>query len=126
MLRRALLAFLRGGARRGLLLRSHHHCRRGVAQSIDALLPEGSSVRTLTVDGVERSYRAYRPAGIDRPVPLVLVFHGLGGGADAMEQALGWNEAADRDGFVVVYPDGVDHSFNAGELLRNRRRNTGG
>ena len=77
-------------------------------------LAEGSSARTVTVDGTTRHYLAYRPAGLNGPAPLVLAFHGYGGSAEGMEQSFGWDEEADRNAFVVVYPDGTDRSFNAG------------
>ena len=78
--------------------------------------PVRSEPRSLQFGGLRRTYRVYRPATADRsrPVPLVLVLHGgLGTGAQA-EQAYGWDAEADRGGFVVVYPDGVGHTWNAG------------
>jgi polyhydroxybutyrate depolymerase len=42
------------------------------------------------------------------------MLHGaLGTGAQA-EQSYGWDAAADRHGFVVVYPDGIKRTWNAG------------
>jgi polyhydroxybutyrate depolymerase len=39
--------------------------------------------------------------------PLVLVLHGAFSTADAMERQSGFSELADREGFVVAYPNGI-------------------
>ena len=44
---------------------------------------------------------------------MVLVFHGWGGSVARTERQEGWNQAADRYGFVVLYPEGIEQSFNA-------------
>ena len=82
--------------------------------------------RTLSVDGRERSYRVYVPAGYDAAVaaPLVLVLHG-GGGNGQMMTGAGFNAEADRDGFLVVYPDGgggtaPNFSWNVGTAPNER------
>ncbi len=69
--------------------------------------------RTLTLQGAGRSYRAYVPPG-SGPVALVVVMHGYGGGAAEIEQASGWTAEARRQGFAVLYPEGVAQAFNAG------------
>lgn len=77
-------------------------------------LPVGSSVQQVDVDGTTRTYRAYRPAGLDGPAPLVLFFHGYGGSAEQAEADYGWDALADAEGVVVAYVDGVENSFDAG------------
>lgn len=66
----------------------------------------------------ERSYLLYRPESLLRrePVPLVLMLHGGFGSGRQAEQAYRWDKLADREGFVVVYPDGVGRSWNAGGM----------
>jgi polyhydroxybutyrate depolymerase len=77
----------------------------------DVAIGSGSAAHSLG----ERTFRTYRPAELpDGPVPLVLVLHGGAGSGAQAERAYGWNAAADRDGFVVAYPDGVSRSWNAG------------
>lgn len=75
-------------------------------------------VHHLTVDGRERTYRVYRPAGLasDKTVPLVIVLHGGFGTGEQAEKSYGWDAEADRRGFVVAYPDGHRRSWNAGGL----------
>ncbi|HEY1015862.1 MAG TPA: PHB depolymerase family esterase [Herpetosiphonaceae bacterium] len=70
----------------------------------------------ITYDGLERSFVFYVPdPAPSRPAPLVMVLHGGGGTAehamDVMTEGR-WNELADRDGFIVVYPQGVDNLWN--------------
>jgi len=69
----------------------------------------GRSEVALTVDGVERRYVRYEPAGLDRtaPVPLVLVLHGRGGNGAISERLYEMNALADTHGFVLAYPDAL-------------------
>ena len=72
-------------------------------------LPAGEVNRTLTHDGLQRSYLLYVPASANRsqPLPLVLVFHGGTGNAQSAERMSGFDRVADQNGFVVVYPNGT-------------------
>jgi polyhydroxybutyrate depolymerase len=72
--------------------------------------------RTLRVEGVERSYFLYVPAshrGTGSPA-LVLVFHGAGGRAQGFARHTGFSAVAEREGFVVVYPQGLERRWNDG------------
>ncbi|MFI5891428.1 alpha/beta hydrolase family esterase [Actinoplanes sp. NPDC051513] len=74
----------------------------------------GSSEHALRVGGLDRTFRIYRPEtsmGVSR-IPLVLMLHGGFGSARQAEQSYGWNAIADRDGFLVAYPDGVGRTWN--------------
>jgi len=53
----------------------------------------------------------YRAGG---PVPLVLVFHGGGGRASGIAPHTGFSRLAEREGFVAVYPDGLERRWNDG------------
>ncbi|MEX0789984.1 MAG: PHB depolymerase family esterase [Actinomycetota bacterium] len=78
----------------------------------------GSETRTLVApDGITRSYRLYRGAGIQpgTPAPLLVLMHGLIGSATQAERSYKWNELADRLGYVVAYPEGIGNSWNAGD-----------
>jgi len=77
-------------------------------------LDVGNTVGTLVHDGRERTYLVYVPEGTDQtnPVPVVMDFHGFllnGAGQAAFS---GWNVLADREKFIVVYPDGIEASWN--------------
>lgn len=69
----------------------------------------GETTRTLTHDGRNRSYILYIPDSInyEEAVPLVLVFHGGAGNADTAVFMSGFNDVADQNGFIVVYPNGT-------------------
>jgi polyhydroxybutyrate depolymerase len=70
----------------------------------------------LVVDGVTRGYLLYLPVGAlsSRALPLVLVFHGGGGEARAMATHTGFTRLAEREGFAVAYPEGLDRRWNDG------------
>jgi polyhydroxybutyrate depolymerase len=70
----------------------------------------------LAVSGQQRTYRLYRPASVDphAPAPLVVVLHGNASTADDMVQTTQFDLAADAHGFVLVYPNGVERSWNGG------------
>ena len=61
------------------------------------------------MDGYVRSYRLHVPRGYrgDAPLPLVVVLHGAFSTAAEMERHTGFSELGDREGFVVVYPEGI-------------------
>lgn len=64
-----------------------------------------ASVETCTVDGLTRTYRLYLPEKLPDGAPLVFVLHGYG--SDFNLDHHGFNEAADRHGFAVCYPQGT-------------------
>ena len=79
-----------------------------------SFLPVGASEQAITVAGQIRMYRAYRPATLTRFAPLVVMFHGGLGSARQAERAYGWDALADREGFVVLYPDAIGAAWNVG------------
>ncbi|MEP6481910.1 MAG: PHB depolymerase family esterase [Rhodoglobus sp.] len=65
------------------------------------------------VDG--RSYLLTVPSALPAgPVPLVIMLHGGFGSGKQAEESYGWDALAASDGFIVAYPDGIDHAWNAG------------
>jgi polyhydroxybutyrate depolymerase len=79
-----------------------------------ASLPPGSSTQTIDVDGVQRSYIIYRPAGMSGRVPLVVMLHGGFGSAENAERVYGWDAEADREHFLVAYPNSIGVAWNTG------------
>jgi len=49
---------------------------------------------------------------LDYSMPLVVVFHGSGGSGKSIADVTRFNELADQKGFIVVYPDGINHRWN--------------
>ncbi len=70
----------------------------------------------LISGGRVRTYRIHVPASYrpGRPVALVLAFHGRLGTGQGMARLTDLDATSDRHGFIVVYPDGVDRSWNDG------------
>lgn len=60
--------------------------------------------------GEEREYLLYVPASYDpaTPTSLVLSLHGAAGWPALQRDVTGWNRLADEEGFLVVYPSGVE------------------
>lgn len=75
---------------------------------------------SLTAGGLTRTYLVHLPASYEagRASPLVLVFHGGGGRSAGVDRLTGLNALADREGFIVVYPEAVDRQWNDGRRAR--------
>lgn len=74
---------------------------------------------TITVDGIEREYILHLPNGYESSIenlPLVMVFHGGGGNAGQMKNHTKFNKLADKESFVVVYPNAVDKNWSDGRI----------
>lgn len=88
------------------------------AQSLPAAAPLAlaGEPRTLQASGVTRRYFLYLPSSWHRgrPAPLVLVFHGGGGRASGIAPHTGFSRLAEREGFVVAYPQGLNGRWNDG------------
>lgn len=81
-------------------------------------LGPGETTETLMHDGVTRNYLIHVPAGYagKTPVPLVLDIHGLTSNAAEQAAISGWRAKSDATGFVVIWPNGLDNSWNGGSL----------
>jgi polyhydroxybutyrate depolymerase len=80
-----------------------------------ATLTYASDTRTLNVNGLTRRYILHVPAAqAKQSMPLVIVLHGGGGNASSMERYSRFSVLADREDFLVAYPDGIDHHWNDG------------
>lgn len=75
-----------------------------------------AAVHTLVVDGVSRTYSVYMPSSYKTtvPAPVLLAFHGAGSNSEAMAGLTGLDKVAERAGFLVVYPQGIDYRWHAG------------
>lgn len=87
-----------------------------------APLRPGDQTRTVRVEGQERRYLVHVPPADapEKPMPVVLAFHGGGANADSMVAFSGLSAKADEAGFIVVYPAGSGRlarmlTFNAGD-----------
>ncbi len=78
------------------------------SKSLRSAPASGDTTRTLTVNGIERSYVIHVPSSYDgsQPVPLVMDFHGGGGNAKTQINTSNFEPLADQKEFIVVYPNG--------------------
>ena len=75
-----------------------------------------SETDSISVDGVKREYLLHIPGsftGIDS-VPLIIGLHPLGTTASQFEMITGFSTLSDQHNFIVVYPNGIGNSWNAG------------
>lgn len=82
----------------------------------------GSERREIVSGGVEREYILFTPEAGQGPRPLVILFHGGGSSARGMQRFADFDGAAERFGFAVAYPDGLDHHWNDGRDEDDPRR----
>ena len=69
-----------------------------------------SAVRSITHDGIRRTYVVRAPRDVARsgaPLPVVVVLHGGGGNAANAEKMTGFTALVERERVIVVYPEGT-------------------
>lgn len=68
----------------------------------------GKSNQMLSAGGLSRTFIYYAPADLspNEPAPVVIVAHGYLQSGQAMHDLTQYQRVADREGFVVMYPDG--------------------
>ncbi|MBN2864162.1 MAG: hypothetical protein JXN62_13425 [Bacteroidales bacterium] len=75
---------------------------------------------SLVHDKLKRKFILHKPASNDKSskLPLVIVLHGRGVSARSMIFLTrnGFNKLADKDGFTVIYPDGIGQNWNDGRM----------
>jgi len=87
-----------------------------VACPATVTIKPGDNNQMLMAGGVQRTYLVHAPPGYTgkTAVPVVFDFHGLSG-TGAQQKALSrWDKVGDSEGFIMVYPDGIDNAWNAG------------
>ncbi len=81
----------------------------GEESSFKPLDDAGNYEGTLTSDDVKRTYTVHTPPtwGDGTALPLLIALHGVPGNGNLMRVVTGLDDVADRDGFVVAYPNAV-------------------
>ncbi len=69
----------------------------------------GTSVRSLVSDGLQRCYLLHIPPDYERgqSLPLIISLPGFTSNPTGQQYLTRWNEVADIEGFLVVYPQGT-------------------
>ena len=76
-------------------------------------------------NGIERTYYLHLPPKFNelKSVPLVMILHGGGrGDGRNIARTFGFDEIADREGFITVYPNGIESQWNDGRGKTYRKR----
>ncbi len=79
----------------------------------------GGIERRIDVHGLARTYALYVPASVSEhaPAPLVIALHGGLGTGHSMATLSGFSQLADREGFLVAYPDGLHRHWRDGRTM---------
>jgi polyhydroxybutyrate depolymerase len=92
----------------------------GIFLSLFPFLSASGQKSSFDFKGLKRIFRTYIPKSYDKSVslPLVIALHGKGGKGRSMILITrkGFNKLADKDGFIVVYPDGIEKNWNDGRM----------
>lgn len=84
--------------------------------SLVLAIEPGDHPRVAEVGGTQRDWMLYVPPTYDgtRDVPLVVDLHGWTSNDVAQRVVSGMQAVADREGFLVVWPNGFANAWNAG------------
>lgn len=82
----------------------------------------------VTVDGVDRQYMVRLPRGYDpqQHYPVVMMLHGMNQDPDDIERLTQFDQLADKDGIVVIYPAALHGRWNVGVRPAEHRQSTMG
>ena len=87
------------------------------------LVTGGTTLHTLEHGGLLRSFRLHVPSSLSEQEAsaLVFVFHGSGDNGGGIESMSRFSEVADREGFIVCYPDAEGRNWNDGREVAGIR-----
>lgn len=80
--------------------------------------------RSMRIDGQQRSYTIYLPENLanKRDLRVMFVFHPGQGSADFMEKTTRLHDMPGSENFIVIYPNGVSRTWNAGPCCGAAKR----
>jgi polyhydroxybutyrate depolymerase len=93
-----------------------------ICPAMSALQP-GDTNGTIQAGGTTRQYIVHVPSGYtgQSPVPLVLDYHPILTDYNFERQNSGYAAKADQEGFIVVFPNGIDNAWNVGPCCTTSR-----
>jgi len=88
---------------------------------ISAPVTAGNNQKASIIhNGLKRTYNIHIPSSYNKSerIPLVMALHGRGSNGWGMIVLThkGFNKLAERDGFIMVYPDGIELNWNDGRM----------
>jgi polyhydroxybutyrate depolymerase len=96
-----------------------------IAPQVVTTVPSDTAEVVVAVDGALRTAVVHTPEETigAAPMPLVIALHGSDGSGTDLEALTGYDDVADREGFVVAYADGLlvqgygpsSRSWNSGQ-----------
>lgn len=104
------------------------HTRRGILVAFllgavvigcgEDIEPGEERLLSVRISDRNRTFILYVPSryDADRPAALLIAFHGTPGNGPGMRISTGLDEIADREGWLIAYPNGVGGSWGAGCL----------
>jgi polyhydroxybutyrate depolymerase len=80
----------------------------------------GMEQHSVWVNGEQRDFWLYTPSRYiaSQPLPVVIAVHGFRMNAHMMAVMTGFNQQADQENFLVLYPEGGKHQWN-GKAVAN-------
>ncbi len=81
---------------------------------LDHTVPHGDECLDQPQGTYERCWDILVPDGVGTEVPLLLDLHGYLGNKAQQRGLSGFEEIAQREGFIVAWPQGIQRSWNAG------------
>jgi len=82
-------------------------CSQRTRTTTENILRPGDHEFTIRHGGRRRSYIVHVPPGATGELPVVLAFHGGGGNASGFQRYAELDRVANRERFLVVYPNGT-------------------
>lgn len=78
----------------------------------------------VTVDDVDRTFLVRLPKGYNaqQHYPVVILLHGMNQEADDIERLTGFDQTADKDGIIAVYPSALHGRWNVGVRPKEREQ----
>jgi polyhydroxybutyrate depolymerase len=76
--------------------------------------PAPAHAASFDFGGMPRTYTVHVPAGVERPTGLVVNLHAAGVTGQDQSALTHYDAVSDANGFLVVYPDGIDLSWADG------------
>lgn len=85
----------------------------------------GHKTAELEVDGLKRTFEYYVPPSYtgDKTVPLLLSFHGAGSSGKGQMRLTNFDELAEKEGFIAVFPDST--AMKDGKIIPREEDDTG-